>query len=85
VSQSVKNPKKEAYYVATHKTPKSNRQIDVNNAFSKAVERKSTSQVTWNNDIEQPTTQRYKKPQLQVNMANRKKVAFQEDGTMMGL
>jgi len=51
-------------YVATHKTTKSNKQIDVNNAFSKAVEKKSTGHVTWDNDIKRPTTQWYKKPQI---------------------
>jgi len=70
-------------YMATHKMTKSNRQIDVNNAFSKAVEKKSLSQVTWDNDIEQPTSQRPKKTQLRVNMANRKKVVFRDDGTMV--
>jgi len=30
-------------HMATHKTMKSNRQIDVNGAFSKAIEKKSTS------------------------------------------
>jgi len=70
-------------YMATHKMTKSNRQIDVNNAFSKAVEKKSSSQVTWDNDIEQPTSQRPKKTQLRVNMANRKKVVFRDDGTMV--
>jgi len=50
--------------MATHKMTKSNRQIDVNNAFTKAVERKSTSHVSWDNDIEKPTTEWYKKPQL---------------------
>jgi len=62
---------------------KSNRQIDVNNAFSKAVEKKSSSHVTWDNDIEQPTSQRSKKTQLRVNMASRKKVVFRDDGTMV--
>jgi len=33
-------------YMATHKTTKSNKQIDVNIAFSKAIEKKSTSQDT---------------------------------------
>jgi len=70
-------------YMATHKTTKSNKQIDVNNAFSKAVERKSMVYVTWDNDIEQPTTQRYKKPQIRVNMASRKKVVFRDDGTIV--
>jgi len=70
-------------YMATHKMTKSNRQIDVNNAFSKAVEKKSTSHVTWDNDIEQPTTQRSKKVQLRVNMASRKKVVFRDDGTIV--
>jgi len=51
-------------YMATHKMTKSNRQIDVNNAFSKAVEKKSTSHVTWDNDIKQPTTQGSKKTQI---------------------
>jgi len=59
-------------YMATHKMMKSNRQIDVNNAFSRAVEKKSTGHVTWVNDIEQPTTQRPKKTQIRVNMASRK-------------
>jgi len=70
-------------YAATHKTTKSNRQIDVNNAFSKAVKKKSTGHVTWDNDIEQPTTQRSKKTQIQVNMASRKKVVFRDDGTIV--
>jgi len=70
-------------YMATHKMTKSNRQIDVNNAFSKAVEKKSTGHVTWDNDIEQPTTERYKKPQIRVNMASRKKVVFKDDGTIV--
>jgi len=69
--------------MATHKMTKSNRQIDVNNAFSKAVEKKSSSQVTWDNDVEQPTSQRPKKTQLRVNVANRKKVVFRDDGTMV--
>jgi len=51
-------------YMATHKTTKSNRQIDVNNAFSKAVEKKSTGHVTWDNNIEQPTTPQSKKTQI---------------------
>jgi len=72
-------------YMATHKTTKSNRQIDVNNAFSKAIEKKSTSHVSFHNDIEQPATERYKKPQLQVNMASRKKITLQENGTLTGL
>jgi len=71
--------------MATHKTTKSNRQIDVNNAFSKAIEKKSTSHVSWNNDIEQPTTKRYKKPLLQGNVASRKNVTLQENGTLTGL
>jgi len=70
-------------YMATHKMTKSNRQIDVNNAFSKAVEKKSSSHVTWDNDIEQPTNQRSKKTQLRVNMASRKKVVFRDDGTIV--
>jgi len=69
--------------MATHKTTKSNRQIDVNNAFSKAVEKKSSSHVTWNNDIEQPSNQRPKKTQIRVNMASRKKVVFRDDGTIV--
>jgi len=72
-------------YMATHKTTKSNRQIDVNSAFSKAIDKKSTNQVTWQNDIEQPSTKRYKKPQLRVNMAERRKIVFREDGTVSGL
>jgi len=72
-------------YMATHKTTKYNRQIDVNSAFSKAIEKKSTSHVSWDNNIEQPTTERYKKPQLQVNMVSRKKVTLQENGTLTGL
>jgi len=71
--------------MATHKTTKSNKQMDVNGAFSKAIEKKSTSQVSWDNDIEQPASQRHKKPQLQVHMASRKKVAFREDGALAGL
>jgi len=71
--------------MATHKTTKTNRQVDVNSTFSKAVEKKSTNNVAWKNDIELPISNRYKKPQLQVNMASRKKVAFQEDGTVAGL
>jgi len=70
-------------YMATHKMTKSNGQIDINNAFSKAVEKKSTSHVTWDNDIEQPTTQRSKKTQIRVNMASRKKVVFRDDGTIV--
>jgi len=70
-------------YMATHKMAKSNRQIDVNNAFSKAVEKKSSSHVTWDNDIEQPTNQQSKKTQLRVNMASRKKFVFRDDGTMV--
>jgi len=70
-------------YVATHKMTKSNGQIDVNNAFSKAVEKKSTGHITWDNDIEQPTTQRPKKTQIRVNMASRKKVVFKDDGTIV--
>jgi len=70
-------------YMATHKTTKSNKQIDVNNAFSKAVEKKSTDHVTWNNDIKQPTTQRHKKPQIGVHMASQKKVIFRDDGTIV--
>jgi len=70
--------------MATHKMTKSNRQIDVNNAFSKAVEKKSMSHVTWDNDIDQPTTQRSKKTQIRVNMASWKKVVFRDaDGTIM--
>jgi len=72
-------------HMATHKTTKSNKQIDVNSAFSKAIEKKSTNQVSWSNDIEQPSGQRHKKPQLQVNMAIRKKVASREDGALTGL
>jgi len=63
-------------YMATHKTTKSNKQIDVNSTFSKAIEKKFTGHVSWNNDIEQPTSGRYKKPQLQANMVSRKKVVF---------
>ena len=62
--------------MATHKTTKSNKQIDVNSTFSKAIEKKFTGHVSWNNDIEQPTSGRYKKPQLQANMVSRKKVVF---------
>jgi len=51
-------------YMATHEMTKSNKQIDVNNTFSKAVEKKSTGHVSWDNNIEQPTTKRYKKPQI---------------------
>jgi len=51
-------------HMATHKTTKSNKQIDVNNAFTKAIEEKSTNHVSWDNDIEQPTSERYKKPQI---------------------
>ena len=51
-------------YMATHKMTKSNRQIDINNTFSKAVEKKSTGHITWDNDIQQPTTQRPKKTQI---------------------
>jgi len=69
--------------MATHKMTKSNRQIDVNNDFSKAVEKKSMSHVTWDNNIEQPTTQRSKKTQIRVNMASRKKVVFRDDGTIV--
>jgi len=69
----------------THKTTKSNKQIDVNSAFCKATEKKSTSRVSWANDVEQPATKWYKKPQLQVNMARRKKVTLQENGTLTGL
>ena len=69
--------------MATHKMTKSNRQIDVNNAFSRAVEKKSTGHVTWDNDIKQPTTQRPKKTQIRVNMASRKKVVFRDDGTIV--
>jgi len=72
-------------YMVTHKTTKSNEQIDANSIFSKAIEKKSTSHLSWNNDIEQPTSGRHKKPQLQVNVASRKKVAFQEDGSFVGL
>jgi len=72
-------------HMATHKTMKSNRQIDVNSAFPMAIEKKSTSHVSWDNDIEQPTTERYKKPQLQVNMASQKKFTLQENGTLTGL
>jgi len=71
--------------VATHRTTKSNRQINVNSAFSKAIEKKSTSHVSWDNNIEQPATERYKKPQLQMNMASRKKVTLQKNGTLTGL
>jgi len=42
--------------MATHKTMKSNKQIDFNSAFSKAIEKKSINNVSWNNDIEQPTS-----------------------------
>jgi len=70
-------------YMTTHKMTKSNRQIDVNNAFSKAVEKKSSSHVTWDNDTEQPTNQRSKKTQIRVNMASRKKVVFRDDGTIV--
>jgi len=70
-------------YMATHKMAKSNRQTDVNNAFSRAVEKKSRGHVTWDNDIEQPTTQRPKKTQIRVNMASRKKVVFRDDGTIV--
>jgi len=69
--------------MATHKMTKSNRQIDVNNAFSKAVEKKSSSHVTWDNDIEQPTNQQSKKTQIRVNVASRKKVVFRDDGTIV--
>jgi len=69
--------------MATHKITKSNRQIDVNNAFSKAAEKKSSSLVTWDNNMEQPSSQRSKKTQLRVNMARRKKVVFRDDGTMV--
>jgi len=71
--------------MATHKTSKSNRQIDTNSAFSKAIEKKSTSRVSWDNNIEQPTSKRYKKPQIQVNVARRKKVEVLEGGTLAGL
>ena len=71
--------------MATHKTSNSNRQIDANSAFSKAIEKKSTSRVSWDNDIEQPTSERYKRPQLQVNMACRKKVEVLEDCALAGL
>jgi len=70
-------------HMATHKMTKSNRQIDVNNAFSKAVEKKSTNHVTWDDDIEQPTSEQYKKPQIRANMASRKKVVFKDDGTIV--
>jgi len=63
-------------YMATHKTTKSSKQIDVNNTFTKAVGKKSTDHVSWDNDIEQPTSERYKKPQIRANMASRKKVVF---------
>jgi len=71
--------------MATHKATKSNKQIDVNSAFSEAIEKKSPSHVSWDNGIEQPTTKRHKKPQLQVNVASRKKVTLQENGTLTGL
>jgi len=70
-------------YVATHKTTKSSKEIDVNNAFTKAVEKKSTDHVSWDNDIAQPTSERYKKPQIRVNMASRKKVVYTDDGTIV--
>jgi len=70
-------------YMATHKKTKSNKQIDVNNAFTKAIEKKSTNHVSWDNDIEQPTSGRYKKPQIRVNMASCKKVVFKDDGTIV--
>ena len=72
-------------HMATHKTSRSNQQIDVNSALSKAIEKKSTSRVSRDNDIEQPTSKGYKKPQLQVNMARQKKVEALEDSTLAGL
>jgi len=72
-------------HMATHKTSNSNRHIDVNSAFSKAIEKKSTSRVSWDNNIEQSTSERHKKPQIQVNMAHRKKVEVLEEGTLAGL
>ena len=72
-------------HMATHKTSNSNRQTDANGAFSKAVEKKSTSRVSWDNDIKQPASKRHKKPQLQVNMARWKKVEALEDGALAGL
>jgi len=74
---------RELLYMATHKTTKSNKQIDAKKAFTKAIEKKSTNQVSWDNDIEQPTSRRYKKPQIRVNMASRKKVVFKDDGTIV--
>jgi len=70
-------------HMATHKTTKSSKQIDVNNAFTKAVGKKSTDHVSWDNDIEQPTSKRYKKPQMRVNMASQKKVVFKDDGAIV--
>jgi len=69
--------------MATHKMTKSNKQIDVNSAFTKAIEKKSTNHVSWDNDIEQPTSGRYKKPQIWVNMASQKRVVFKDDGTIV--
>jgi len=71
--------------MATHKMSSSNRQIDTNSAFSKAIEKKSTSCVSWDNNVEQPASERYKKPQIEVNMARRNKVEVLEDGTLAGL
>jgi len=62
--------------VATHKMMKSDRQIDVNSAFSKAIEKKSANNFSWDNDIEPPANDRYKKPQLQVNVASQNEVTF---------
>jgi len=72
-------------YMATHKTTKSNKQIDVNKAFTKAIEKKSTNQVSWDNDIEQPTSGRCKKPQIRVNMASRKCWEMCASTTMVSL
>ena len=64
---------------------KSDRQIDVNSAFSKAIEKKSANNFSWDNDIEPPANDRYKKPQLQVNVASQNEVTFWEDGAVAGL
>jgi len=56
--------------MVTHKTTKSNKQIDFNSAFSKAIEKKSANDVSWNKNIKQATSRRHKKPQLEVNVAS---------------
>jgi len=63
---------------SAHKMTKSNNQIDVNRALSKAIERKSVKHVSFHNDIEQPANARHKKPHLQANMACQKQAVWED-------